>query len=303
MTFNFAELSQEILQLSTSAPDGDTFEEKLSALNNTRSELDYYHREALLSLEKKFHQLCSPLCDQRSSILTTANVQGFWLKAMRNHPLLSNLITESDEEALQYLMDIKLSYFEDVVGFKLDFIFKPNPYFDNEIISKSYYLENVKEAYFQNLLFDRTETSKIAWKDGKNLCVKEVTKTQRHKSSGSMRTVTKTVDVESFFHFFDSMKSPDENNNYDEEQIAAIEEEIHIDLELGNVFKTIVQRGYDWFTGKALSYENFESEIEDISEGDFMDDESGVDESAAATSEEENDKTYRDMKEQQCKQQ
>lgn len=42
----------------------------------------------------------------------------------------------------------------------------------------------------------------IDWKKGKNVTVKTIKKNQKHKSRGSMRTVTKTVQNESFFHFF-----------------------------------------------------------------------------------------------------
>jgi nucleosome assembly protein 1-like 1 len=158
---------------------------------------------------------------------------------------------------LSKLIDIKLTYLENATAFKLDFVFNENDFFQNEVISKTYFLENVKGAQFQNLLFDRTEVTEIQWKSGKNLCQKEVTKTQRHKASGVMRTVSKTVESESFFHFFDETRSPAEDEDLEEEALAAIEEEIHIDLELGNLFKlSIIPRAYEWFTGKALTYED-----------------------------------------------
>lgn len=261
--FDFSEVSKEIESLSLAAAEV-SLEEQLAELSNKRGELDFYHREALLALEKKFHEICAPLYDQRAKLIATgeAPFEAFWLKALKNHPYLSSLITEADEELLSKLIDIKLTYLDDSTGFKLDFVFAENDFIDNQVISKTYYLENVKEAHFQNLLFDRTETSEIKWKTGKNLCMKEVTKTQRHKASGVMRTVSKSVETESFFHFFDETRTPAEDEDVDEEALAEIEEEIHVDLELGNIFKlSIVPRAYDWFTGKALEYEEMGSDI------------------------------------------
>lgn len=42
----------------------------------------------------------------------------------------------------------------------------------------------------------------IEWKKGKNVTVKTIKKKQKHKSKGSVRTVTKTVQNDSFFNFF-----------------------------------------------------------------------------------------------------
>ena len=43
---------------------------------------------------------------------------------------------------------------------------------------------------------------KIDWKKGKNVTVKTVKKKQKHKGSGTTRTITKTVQSDSFFNFF-----------------------------------------------------------------------------------------------------
>lgn len=304
MMFDFAEVSKEVDAISN-ASLSECADEQLSALNEKRGMLDFYHREALLTLEKKFHDLCSPLYAQRAKVIASKDesTKNFWLKAMKNHPLISNLITEADEELLGYLIDIKLSYLEDAPGFRLDFLFEANEFISNKVVSKTYFLENVKEAQFQNLLFDKTETTAIQWNQGKNLCKKEVAKTQRHKASGVMRTVTKSVDTESFFHFFDSMTSPDDGDDLDDEQLASIEEEIQIDLELGNVFKlSIIPRAFDWFTGKALSYENFDSDNAEYDE--LGCDGSGIDDEEEPSFDEEEDVRQDNNRDNpQCKQQ
>ena len=44
--------------------------------------------------------------------------------------------------------------------------------------------------------------STIDWKQGKNITVKVIKKVQKHKGRGTKRTVTKTVQNDSFFNFF-----------------------------------------------------------------------------------------------------
>jgi hypothetical protein len=42
----------------------------------------------------------------------------------------------------------------------------------------------------------------IDWKKNKNVTVKTIKKKQKHKSRGSVRTITKTIQNDSFFNFF-----------------------------------------------------------------------------------------------------
>lgn len=42
----------------------------------------------------------------------------------------------------------------------------------------------------------------IDWKKGKNITVKTIKKNQKHKARGAVRTITKTVQNDSFFNFF-----------------------------------------------------------------------------------------------------
>jgi hypothetical protein len=45
----------------------------------------------------------------------TKGVRNFWLTCLQNHPELSELITEDDEEALHHLIDVRFVYLEDDV--------------------------------------------------------------------------------------------------------------------------------------------------------------------------------------------
>ena len=60
--------------------------------------------------------------------------------------------------------------------------------------------------FFSNFLF-RCE---IDWVKGQNVTVKTVKKKQKHKGRGTTRTITKTVQNDSFFNFF----SPPQGNRF-----------------------------------------------------------------------------------------
>lgn len=266
MSFNFSEIEKEIQSIS--CHEGEAAEETLSNLNDKRGELEYYYREARLNLEKKFHEICTPLYQKRAKLVDNNSMPKFWLTALKNHPLTGNFITEEDECLLQNLKDIQLEYLPNEPGFTLKFFFGENEYIKNEVLEKTYYLENLKEPQFQDLVFDRAEASEIDWKDGKNLCFKKVTKNQRHKATGNVRSITKEVEVESFFHFFDKSPVIDEEN-MDEEELASLEEEIQVDFEIGDIIKSkIIPKAFDWFSGRALSYENEFASDDDFVESD-----------------------------------
>merc|ERR1712048_1417994 len=111
----------------------------------------------------------------------------------------------------------------------------------------------------------------IDWQKGKNLTVKQVKKKQKHKSKGSVRTITKQVKADSFFNFFDPPAVPDDPNAEVDEDTQAL---LTADFEIGHYIRErIVPRAVLFFTGEALEDESdFEEE-----EGDSEDDEEGSD--------------------------
>ena len=112
------------------------------------------------------------------------------------------------------------------MGFTLYFHFSPNDYFENQVLTKTYELKCEPQEddpfsfeviiqmhlsssiiVFNIFVLQGPEIIKctgctVEWKKGKNLTVKQVKKKQKHKSKGSIRTVTKQVKADSFFNFF-----------------------------------------------------------------------------------------------------
>ena len=109
-----------------------------------------------------------------------AGIPEFWLSAMKNHPSVAELITDSDEAALKYLIDIRMEYLEKP-GFRLVFEFAENDIFTNKHITKTYHFQD-EVSYGGEFMYDSAEGDKIDWKTGKNLTVRIDQKKQRNKS-------------------------------------------------------------------------------------------------------------------------
>ena len=84
-------------------------------------------------------------------------IEDYWKKVIINSGLFT--ITEKDEKILNYVTNVKLVKFpEKLRDFRVDFYFKPNDYFNNEIISKKYIFNN----HFDLI---KAESTSIDWKN------------------------------------------------------------------------------------------------------------------------------------------
>ncbi|CDS09353.1 hypothetical protein LRAMOSA10713 [Lichtheimia ramosa] len=192
----------------------------------------------------------------------------FWLTLLKNHPQIGETITDQDEEVLRQLVDIRMSYMEKP-GFKLEFEFADNDYFTDKILTKTYYYQ--EHAQGGDFVYDHAEGAKINWKEGKDLTVTVETKKQRHKGTNKTRVVKRTVPAETFFNFFSPPVFPGEDEELDEEEAEGLDAKLEADYEMGEEFKDkIIPHAVDYFTGKALEYEDFEGD--DDFEDDFYDD-------------------------------
>lgn len=195
----------------------------------------------------------------------------FWLTAMLNHPALADIIHKSDHIALEKLVDIKIGALPNSPGFRLDFVFGENPFFTNTVLSKEYHLAAPTSSSEQDFIYDHAVGTEINWKEGKNLCFKTVTKTQKQKNGKGSRVVKREEPQDSFFHFFDPPTLPDEEESEEEEDFEELEQELEQDYEIGDIIKSdIVPHAVHWFTGKALE-DYYEGEGDN--DGDYDDEE------------------------------
>mmetsp|Transcript_5785 Transcript_5785/g.8691 ORF Transcript_5785/g.8691 Transcript_5785/m.8691 type:complete len:323 (+) Transcript_5785:2691-3659(+) len=271
--------------------------EKMKELNGKRDEImeDYLKERA--ALEKKFADLCNPLYAERAKIIrgerdediaVTAKsdkedenveksdgdeesdeeedgnenligVPEFWSCCIQNIEVVSELVTEQDNDCLIHLENVTCHDFEDGKGFELKFHFnKDNPYFSNEILTKRYEIPNLlldDEPILKNVT-----GCDIEWKANMCLTFREVKKKQRSKSgkrAGQIRTVTKKERADSFFHFFSPPKIPN-MHEMNEDEADAIEEAFDHDYDVAQSFRShIIPKAVMWFTGEAM-HDNIE---------------------------------------------
>ncbi|KAF9273266.1 hypothetical protein BGZ68_001670 [Mortierella alpina] len=292
--------------LQTLHPDVRRRVKGLKSLQHKHSALEIEFQKEILTLEKKYLELYTPLYQKRAEFVSgkteptdaevedgvsedeeeedeekeddddekeTEKAEGipeFWLTVLKNHPQIDDLVTEKDAEALKHLVDIRMSYF-DKPGFRLDFEFSPNDFFSNTILTKTYFY-NETPGYGGDFMYDHAEGTKIEWKEGKDLSVTVETKKQRHKGTNKTRVVKKTVPAETFFSFFTPPVAPEGEDAEDVDDIEDIDQRLEADYGLGEELKdNVIPRAVDWFTGKALQYQDNNDQYDDDFEYDDED--------------------------------
>lgn len=159
--------------------DIDEVQNQIDALNEKAS-------EEILHVEQKYNKLRQPHFETRSTLIS--KIPSFWVTALVNHPQVSMLLDEEDEEALQYLNKVEVHEFEDIKsGYKINFHFRTNPYFENEVITKEFHLNETGDP--------SSKSTPITWKRGKDLTKKSGGQAQKGKKRAH-------AESESFFCWF-----------------------------------------------------------------------------------------------------
>ncbi|ODV77218.1 NAP-domain-containing protein [Suhomyces tanzawaensis NRRL Y-17324] len=209
-------------------------------------------------------------------------IPGFWLTALENLSTVSETITDRDSELLQFLKDIRMEYLE-TPGFELIFEFNENPFFSNQILTKTYHYQ-AELGYSGDFVYDHADGCEINWKSKENnVTINIERRKQRNKTTKQTRTIEKLTPTESFFNFFDPPKPPkraeenEDEENEDEEEDEDdedLEARLELDYQLGEEIKDrLIPRAIDWFTGEAVDY-GFPEDLEgdedefDSEEGD-----------------------------------
>merc|ERR1719167_18896 len=101
---------------------------------------------------------------------------------------------EHDEDILKNLEDIKVKFFDNPMGFVLEFHFAPNDYFTNKVLTKTYEMKcspDEEDPFtFEGPEIIRCRGSAIDWKKDKNVTIKLIKKKQKHKTRTAVRTIT-----------------------------------------------------------------------------------------------------------------
>ncbi|NWV27270.1 TSYL2 protein, partial [Origma solitaria] len=112
----------------------------LAALEAVQLELEAVEEEAA----RAFRRLRARFCLRRRPHLQRRNrliqhIPGFWVTAFLNHPQLSAMISDRDEDALSYMTSLQVEEFGHTrLGCRIRFFFSVNPYFQNDVVAKEF---------------------------------------------------------------------------------------------------------------------------------------------------------------------
>lgn len=191
-------------------------------------------------------------------------------------------IKEQDQEALSYLEDLTCDVLEgDEHGFRLNFHFRENPYFENTVLSKTYRMADDEEPMVEGL-----EGTEILWKP--NQCLTMKTYKKKPKRGGpNAKPVKKTEPCESFFNFFSPPEIPDAADELDEEEAEQLQEALEEDYEVGSVIRDkLIPEAVLWYTGQAQGYD---SDYEEDEDEDFSGEEDDEDDDSEGSEDEDGD--------------
>ncbi|XP_006811179.1 nucleosome assembly protein 1-like 1 isoform X2 [Saccoglossus kowalevskii] len=178
----------------------------------------------------------------------------FWLTIFKNVDMLSEMVQEHDEPILKCLENIHVKFSEpgQPMGFTLEFHFAANDYFTNKVLTKYYSMRSEPDESdpfsFEGPEIVSCTGCTIDWKKGKNITVKVIKKKQKHKGRGTTRTVTKTVQNDSFFNFFNPPQVPEDGEMDEETEVV-----LAADFEIGHFFRErVIPKAVLYFTGEAI---------------------------------------------------
>ncbi|XP_014262149.1 nucleosome assembly protein 1-like 1-A [Cimex lectularius] len=242
------------------------YSREYKALNNKRNEIvvgAYEPSEEELYPEDPVPEITGELAEKLSSEIKAdgPGIPDFWLTIFKNVAMLNEMVQPHDEPILKHLHDVKVDLVENPMSFKLEFYFTPNEFFSNKVLTKEYELKCKPEEddpfSFEGPEIYKCRGCQIDWYNGKDVTVKTVKKRQKHHSRAAVRTISKQVQAESFFNFFNPPQIPDDPNAEMEEEAQAL---ISADFELGHYIRErIVPHAVLYFTGEALEDEDYES--------------------------------------------
>ena len=146
--------------------------EHIDEVQNEIDRLNEQASEEILKVEQKYNKLRQPFFQKRPELI--AKIPNFWVTTFVNHPQVSALLGEEDEEALHYLTRVEVTEFEDIKsGYRIDFCFDENPFFENKVLSKEFHLNESGDP--------SSKSTEIKWKSGKDL-TKRSSQTQNKAS-------------------------------------------------------------------------------------------------------------------------
>jgi len=134
--------------------------EKLQEIQDQIEKVNEEASNKVLEVEQKYNEIRRPVYVRRNEMIQ--KIPDFWLTAFLSHPMLSDLLTEDDQQIFKHLESMFVDESEDIKsGCSITLSFSPNPYFEDQKLTKEYSIND-----------DGTVTVKatsIKWKAGMDI--------------------------------------------------------------------------------------------------------------------------------------
>jgi len=154
--------------------------EEIDSCQNEIDQLNEKASEEILKVEQKYNKLRKPFFQKRNDLIK--KIPNFWVTAFVNHPQISAVLDEEEEECLHYLTTLEVEEFDDIKsGYCIKFHFDENPFFKNDVLSKEFQLGTSG---------DPTSTSTvIQWHDDMDLTKQGKEQQQQQQKEGRKRAL------------------------------------------------------------------------------------------------------------------
>jgi len=137
--------------------------EEIDACQNEIDSLNEKASEEILKVEQKYNKLRKPHFEKRNELIK--RIPNFWVTAFVNHPQISAILDEEEEESLHYLTKVEVEEFDDIKsGYRIKFHFDENPFFSTLVLTKEFHLGTAEPV---------STSTPIAWKENMNLLDRE----------------------------------------------------------------------------------------------------------------------------------
>jgi len=134
--------------------------EEIDGCQNEIDALNEKASEEILKVEQKYNKLRKPFFEKRNELIK--KIPNFWVTAFVNHPQISAILDEEEEECLHYLTKLEVEEFDDIKsGYRIKFSFDENPFFENETLVKEFHLSSSGDP--------TSSSSEVKWKEGMDL--------------------------------------------------------------------------------------------------------------------------------------
>lgn len=136
--------------------------EDIDQCQNDIDSLNEKASEEILKVEQKYNKLRKPHYEQRNELIR--KIPNFWVTAFVNHPQISAILDEDEEECLHYLCKLEVEEFDDIKsGYRIKLHFDDNPFFGNKELVKEFFLGSAEPT---------STSTTIEWKDGMDITKK-----------------------------------------------------------------------------------------------------------------------------------